>query len=112
VEKTLQELIKVSREMGDIATVAEKARNRLLRVTIAVGVLAMLLLAGVLFVAIDNRHTGDTIVDCTTPEGDCFRQNQARTGQVIQRILDGQIANTECRDEADVRACVEAKLAP
>jgi hypothetical protein len=112
VEKTLQDLLNVSREISTVATIAEKARIRLLKVTVAVAALAVLLLAGVLWVALENQRTANTIESCITPEGECFKQSQARTGTVVQRILDGQIANTECRDEADVRACVEAKLAP
>jgi hypothetical protein len=111
LNRTLGELIEVSREMGTVASVAERARRRLLTITIAVGALATLLLAAVLLVAVENRQTGDQIVSCTSPDGECFKRGQTRTAQVVQRILDGQIANTECRNEPDVRACVEAKLA-
>lgn len=109
---TLEELTQIARETTEVATLATQASRRL-RIAVLIGVVILVvLMAGVLGVAVENRRTADTIVDCTTPEGECFKQSQARTAGVVQRILDGQIANTECRDEADVRACVEAKLAP
>jgi hypothetical protein len=112
LHRTLAELIEESKALASVATVAEKARIKLQWLVIALLVVVIPLVVIDVWIAVENKRTGDAIIDCTTPEGDCFQRNQTRTGEVIQRILDGQIANTECRDEADVRACVEAKLAP
>jgi hypothetical protein len=94
----LDAIIEESQKVRDIATIAEQARRRLLVATLVVGVIGALLLVSVLWVGLENRHTVDAI--------------QTQTGEVIQRIVDAQVAAVECRDEVDVRACVEQKLSP
>jgi hypothetical protein len=108
----LDVIIEESQKVREIAAIAERARRRLLVATLVVGVIGALLLAGVMWVGLANRQTVDTIVGCTTPGGECYDRGQARTGEIVQRIVDAQIATVECRNEVDVRACVEQKLSP
>lgn len=111
-ERLLSDLIAAAREMESVAQAAERARWRLFVATLAIAAILLVMMVALLMVALANRETAQTIVSCTTPGGECFKQSQVRTAAVVERILDGQIANTECGDAADIRACVESKLEP
>jgi hypothetical protein len=107
---TLNQVIEEARAVREIARIAEKARTRLMLVVLTVATLAVLLLVGVLWVGVTNQNLSRTIVDCTTAGGSCYEESRSRTASVIDRVIDAQIATIECRNEPDIRTCVEQKL--
>lgn len=57
----------------------------------------------------------DRLLDCTTPEGQCYRESHQRTSRLVATINDASTAAAYCaqRDStsvAVVRACVEREL--
>jgi hypothetical protein len=106
----LNQVIEEAKAVREIARIAEKARTRLVLVVLAVATLAVLLLVSVLWVGVNNQSLSRTIVDCTTAGGSCYEESRSRTTSVIDRVIDAQIATVECRNEPDIRACVEQKL--
>jgi hypothetical protein len=108
----LDEVITESKKVREISALAEKARSRLLKLTLVVGVILILILGGVLWTGLLILDTSDTIACYTTPGEPCYDRQQDASDKVVQTLLDSQIAVVECQDEADVRACVEQKLVP
>ena len=58
----------------------------------------------------------DRLLDCTTPEGECYREGQARTGRAVGSINEATVAAAYCArldasSVAVIRACVERELA-
>jgi hypothetical protein len=107
---TLKQVIEEAKAVREIARIAEKARTRLVLVVLAVATLGVLLLIGVLWIGVSNQNLSRTIADCTTAGGTCYEQSRSRTTSVIDQVIDAQIATIECRNEPDIRACVEQKL--
>lgn len=59
--------------------------------------------------------TTRTISDCTTPAGDCYRQQQQRTAEVRDRLADASVAANWCaahegRSLDEMQACVTRTL--
>lgn len=69
-------------------------------------------LALLIAIALQNRENGRLLLDCTAPEGECFRKAQARTGEAVGSINDVVILAAACADragvdtEAEIRECV------
>ncbi|MDP9145672.1 MAG: hypothetical protein M3N43_13450 [Actinomycetota bacterium] len=106
---------------------AERARRRTAKVAAVVaGVLAVVV--GLLaFVVLQNnrslaqsRATQDTLVDCTTPAGQCYKAGQKRTAAVVADLIKASTYVAQCArlrpDEsgpafdAYLEACVAQKL--
>jgi hypothetical protein len=51
--------------------------------------------------ALSSFKTRDTLLDCTAPEGKCYKDGQQRTGVFIQQLIDANHL-----DESDTRRIV------
>ena len=71
-----------------------------------------ILLVTVLVITIRTTATASTIACYTTPGEECYREAQDQQQDVIKLLIDAEIAAEECSTAADVRGCVEQKLAP
>lgn len=81
--------------------------------TVAVGVMAVLLLN----IAQDNRANGNLIRDCVVVGGECYREQNARSKAVVQRIIESNQVFVRCSlvtprlDDDGYDACVQDGLA-
>lgn len=108
--------IKLARRKAQLATL-----QATFVMLVALGVFASLLLIIIQTnrlteIAETNRSNGALLLDCTTPEGQCYRDGQARTGEAIGTINEVTILAAACvkiptnNTEAEIRACIEAGL--
>lgn len=79
------------------ATLDRAARNRR-RDRLVFGFAALLLLGTLVWAVLENRATGDYLVECTTPSTsdsfhECYELGQRRTAEAIKVLLDGQRYN-------------------
>lgn len=100
------------------ATLAAHDRRARFNVVERVGIAVLLAIMAaalvVLFViAVGNKHNGELIRDCTIPNGDCYRQQQQRTGDVVGELQRLAVSAAQCADagtDPQIQACIEAKL--
>jgi predicted metalloprotease len=96
-----------------------------------VGVLAAVLVVGMVYLGVStytlvnamretqqtNSKTYDKVLDCTDPEGECYREGQERTKQVVADIGKVSAYAAACADlpgrqtEVEVYQCVLDRLA-
>lgn len=99
----MQQLLDEAELLRKDVRAAERARRRENRIGFAVlGVLTIFI---ALLVAISwqnnqivkqTQATNDTIVDCTTPGGACYRQSQARTAAVVADLIKASTFVSQC----------------
>lgn len=105
----------------DAQTEALDRSDRLRRLILAVGVVVAVLFgltgAGAVTVAVLNRQLNSQVHGCVTPGGDCYEDNQRRTGQALGSIAATDLANAAAvavcakgHDPADVTATALAKI--
>ena len=64
----------------------------------------------------ENRTNGERLIDCTTPEGQCYQDGQTRTGEAVNTINEVTILAASCvkipgvDTEIEIRACIEQGL--
>jgi hypothetical protein len=81
-------------EQRDNAEAARLDRRRGVRFT-SLGLVAILVLtAGLLGVAWQNRQNGQKVKDCVTASGQCYREQQKRTTAAVGQIVAGNAAAT------------------
>lgn len=84
----------------------------------AVVAIIVLTVLGVVWVSLEKaEEQRQLIVSCTTPSGECFKRNNARTNEVVGSINDVSIAAAACgaAHPGDVKAtesCVRLTLQP
>ncbi len=85
IAEMLATLDRTATEVGNLA-VAVTAQVRRVRLSVVVGVVAVL---GMIFLGglqLSNRAIIGAIEDCTKPSGECYRQSQARTAEAVGSI--------------------------
>lgn len=100
---SLASLIAESQALRSDVHGAEQARKRANQINL--GVLALLALFTALLVAIgwqnnqvigQVRETNKTLVDCTTPGGDCYQQGRSRADGAVSAVVRISIFVSQC----------------
>lgn len=61
-------------------------------------------LGGLAWNAWEGRESRYLIIDCVEPQGQCFREGQERTGNVVKSINDVAIAAAVCAEEPKIKS--------
>lgn len=100
---SLEELLVESQRLRRDVHSAEEARKRTNKIGLAlIGAVAVfVVLVGLVSwqnnqVLRSTGSTNETIVDCTTPTGDCYRQNLRRTAEVVQNLIKASTYVSQC----------------
>jgi hypothetical protein len=108
------------KELVDLKFDLQKLLRKLI-VMLAVFCAVTVITGGLIWIKIDHQNTeaqnarvtignqtgqiqklNERILSCTDPKGSCFKENQARTAQIIGRLTDAQIAAIACRQESAI----------
>lgn len=137
LQSSLSELIRESQKLrSDVHTaeqlraqkIAQIRRENLINMVI-IGILALFMLVVLAIawqsnqIAHDTRRNADTLIDCTTPGGQCYKEGTARTGQAVAVLQGIQQYIIECSRalpvaeyppgpafDAKFESCVQAKV--
>ena len=109
--------------------VKKRARSILIQRTLwaILGIYIVLSLAVLVSNALTGFQTRDTLVDCVDPQGQCYKDGQARTEDAIQRLIEANsldevatrrivVLAAACAADVsndtpdEIQACVDAQL--
>ena len=114
LRQNLADLITESQALRKDVKSAEQARRRENLVSGAISVLGVIVIIIVLILAYQTNQVSSQIRSCTTPEGSCYQDANKRTSGAILKIVQGQVAVTECaktnKTDPELEACVSQKL--
>lgn len=138
LQSSLAELIRESQKLRTDVHNAEQLRaqkieqirreNLINLVVIAILAVFMLIVLAIAWqsneIAHDTRRNADTLIDCTTPGGTCYKEGVARTGEAVAVLQGIQQYIIECSRALPVaefppgpafdsrfESCVQAKVA-
>jgi hypothetical protein len=111
-KSALELLLEESQRLRTDVKAAERNRRRLIGLVAGLVIGGLILLVVNIVSTLSTRQIAETIACQTTPGAACYEQAREAADSTLTRILDGQIATAECREEPDVRACVDQKLNP
>jgi type VI protein secretion system component VasK len=100
---SLQQVLDEARSLRTDVKAAERARRRESQINLVIiGVLAVfVLLVGVVTwqnnqVIRQTQQTNDTIADCTSPAGECYKSGQRRTAAVVEDLIRASTFVAQC----------------
>jgi hypothetical protein len=91
------------------------------RITVALGILyCVLTMTMLLILAYQGQEQRNSLTDCTTPSGECYKNGQRRTQEAIQALINDNeltratvVAAVACAQDrtnvtkSDILACIE-----
>jgi hypothetical protein len=111
-KSALELLLEESQRLRKDVKAAERNRRRLIGLVAVLASIGLSLLVVNIVSTLSTRGIATTIACQTTPGASCYEQARDDADSTLTRILEGQIAVAECRDESqtNLRACVDLKL--
>ena len=115
LRRNLADLISESKALRQDVKKDAAARRRENLVNLLLSAVGVMIIGLVLVVAWQGQHVSKQnnriihqIDSCTTPDGECYRQQQQRTSGVVQQLLDGHLRIETCAKASDTAAELEA----
>jgi hypothetical protein len=109
-KSALELLLEESQRLRKDVKTAERNRRRLIGLVAVLAAMVLSLLVVNIVSTLSTRGIAETIACQTTPGASCYEQARDDADSTLTRILEGQIAVAECRDDKNLRACVDLKL--
>lgn len=110
---SLDELVRDTKDLAKTYKEAEHVRRIKTTVMLALLVVAAVLTAFTLLLGLRVSRIASKIDSCTSPTGQCYLDQRARTGSAVDLIVHGQVYVAECArvttDDEALEKCVTAK---